>query len=564
MLIAEGGATKCDFAVVLPDGTAEKRFSTEGMNPFSRPMEEIRLCLREQVLPQTTGFDIAEIFFYGAGVVFDKAEMMRSEIESVFPKSRVLVFSDMDAAVRASVGDGTGIVCILGTGSNSCYVENGQISEKVASLGYILGDEGSGNAMGKALLGDILKGIAPKHIIDAFTSEYGITQADILEHTYRQPMAARYLASFAKFLSPRICDPYVRELVDRVFTSFARRCVMQYPPEVRCFFTGSVAVHFESILRDVMRSIGRETGGVSAFPIDGLIRYHTTGFSIDGRIRNDGVLHRITEEPSLYDDLERKQIPEILNLISIEDHRIADVTKSAIPAVTTLLERMIPMMKRGGRLFYIGAGTSGRLGVLDASEVPPTFGMPQGVVIGIIAGGDRALRFPVEGAEDDAEQGWKDLEAYGINSRDTVVGIAASGTTPYVIGAVREARSRGILTASISSNPGSPLFEASEIGITTAVGPEFITGSSRMKSGTAQKLLCNMITTTAMIGLGRIAGNRMVNMQLSNAKLVDRGTRMIVDLLGLQYDEARRVLLTYGSVQKAVEALKSPETECNA
>lgn len=211
-------------------------------------------------------------------------------------------------------------------------------------------------------------------------------------------------------------------------------------------------------------------------------------------------------------------------------------------------------MKKGGRIFYMGAGTSGRMGVLDASEIPPTFGMPPTLVIGLIAGGDTALRNPVEKAEDDMTIGWQELQEHNIDKNDTVVGIAASGTTPYVIGALREASKNGILTACITSNPGSPMAEEVDIAIETIVGPEYVTGSSRMKSGTAQKMVLNMITTSVMIKLGRVKGNKMVNMQLSNKKLIDRGTRMIVEEIGLTYSKAKALLLMHGSVKKAVDA----------
>lgn len=265
---------------------------------------------------------------------------------------------------------------------------------------------------------------------------------------------------------------------------------------------------------------------------------------------------KISEQASLYDNLESKSVHELLIGINNEDKKVADAVEKAIPAIEKLVSEIVPKMKKGGRIFYIGAGTSGRLGVLDASEIPPTFGMPPTYVIGLIAGGDRALRNPVEGAEDDMDAGWKDLEAHGANELDTVVGIAASGTTPYVIGCLREARKRGILTASVSSNPNSPIAQEADIAIEMVVGPEFVTGSSRMKSGTGQKMICNMITTATMIKMGRVKGNKMVNMQLSNAKLVDRGTRMIVEELGLEYDEAKRLLLLHGSVKKAVDAYK--------
>ena len=224
---------------------------------------------------------------------------------------------------------------------------------------------------------------------------------------------------------------------------------------------------------------------------------------------------KISEQSSLYNDLEKKSVLEILTDINTEDHKVADAVQKAIPQIEKLVTGIVERMKRGGRIFYMGAGTSGRLGVLDASEIPPTFGMDPSWVIGIIAGGDTALRNPVENAEDDTAQGWKDLQAFNVNEKDTVIGIAASGTTPYVIGALKEARAHGCLTGSISSNPDSPISEAAEVPIEMIVGPEYVTGSSRMKSGTGQKMICNMITTSVMIKMGRVKGNKMVNMQLS-------------------------------------------------
>ena len=270
---------------------------------------------------------------------------------------------------------------------------------------------------------------------------------------------------------------------------------------------------------------------------------------------------KISEQASLYNDLEKKSVGEILHEINTEDKKVAFAVEKAIPAIEKLVTQIVARMKRGGRIFYMGAGTSGRLGVLDASEIPPTFGMEPTWVIGLIAGGDTALRNPVENAEDDKLQGWHDLEKYNINELDTVIGIAASGTTPYVIGALEECRKHGILTAAITSNPDAPISQAADIAIEMIVGPEYVTGSSRMKSGTGQKMICNMITTSVMIQMGRVKGNKMVNMQLTNAKLVDRGTRMLVDELGLEYDDARRLLLMHGSVKKAVEAYRSNEAQ---
>ncbi len=264
------------------------------------------------------------------------------------------------------------------------------------------------------------------------------------------------------------------------------------------------------------------------------------------------VKDKITEQPSRYDHLEQMPVGELLQHINEEDLLVAEAVGQTIPQITALVEAIEPRMRRGGRLFYVGAGTSGRLGVLDASELPPTFGVPESWVTGVIAGGDKALRHAVERAEDRAEQGWRDLEAYHLSADDTVIGIAASGTTPYVVGAVIEAGRHGLLTGCITSNPSTPLAAAAHYPIETFVGPEFVTGSSRMKSGTAQKMVLNMISTTLMIRMGRVQGNRMVNMQLTNDKLVDRGTRMLQDSLGLSYEEARQRLLEAGSVSECL------------
>ncbi|MCE2611674.1 N-acetylmuramic acid 6-phosphate etherase [Flavobacteriaceae bacterium D16] len=265
---------------------------------------------------------------------------------------------------------------------------------------------------------------------------------------------------------------------------------------------------------------------------------------------------KITESPSLYDHLEQLDTQTLLEHINKEDQKVAQAVSKVIPQITRLVDLLEERFYQGGRLFYIGAGTSGRLGILDASEIPPTFGMPHDRVIGLIAGGDGAIRKAVEFAEDNTEQAWKDLEEYDINTLDTVVGIAASGTTPYVLGGVEAAREKGLLTAGITNNPGSPLAQAAEIPIEIKVGPEFVTGSTRMKSGTSQKLALNMITTALMVRIGRVKGNKMVNMQLSNNKLVDRGTRYLMEGLQLDYKEAQAVLKEYGSVKKALDALK--------
>ena len=264
-----------------------------------------------------------------------------------------------------------------------------------------------------------------------------------------------------------------------------------------------------------------------------------------------------TESPSYYDNLEKLSVSDLLTNINKEDATVPLAIAKVIPKIEALIEHTVEKMKSGGRLFYIGAGTSGRLGIVDASECPPTYGVPQGMVIGIMAGGDQAIRKSVEFAEDDSSQGWVDLQAHDIKENDVVIGIAASGRTPYVIGAIQKARENGLLTGCITCNLNSKLAEAAEYPIEVVVGPEFVTGSTRMKSGTAQKLVLNMISTTVMIKLGKVKGNKMVDMQLTNEKLVDRGTRMIMQELGIEYDEANKLLLTHGSVRKAVDSERS-------
>ncbi len=264
----------------------------------------------------------------------------------------------------------------------------------------------------------------------------------------------------------------------------------------------------------------------------------------------------ITESSSKYNNLEKMSVGELLKGIHNEDKKVLPAIEKVIPQIEKLVSEIVPRVKKGGRLFYIGAGTSGRLGILDASEIPPTFGVGYGLVIGLIAGGDQAIRKAVESAEDNDKLSWEILKEHKINKLDTVVGIAASGGTPYVIGAVKNAREHGILTGCITNNPNTKLAQNVDIPIEVIVGPEFVTGSTRMKSGTAQKLILNMITTTLMIQLGRVKGNKMVNMQLTNEKLVMRGTLMIMDEFGYSETKAKRLLLLHGSVQKVIDEAK--------
>lgn len=263
-------------------------------------------------------------------------------------------------------------------------------------------------------------------------------------------------------------------------------------------------------------------------------------------------MKKVTESESRYNNLEKMSTLELLVNMNNEDKSVPLAVEKEIPSIEAFVNAAYERISTGGRLFYIGAGTSGRLGILDASECPPTFGVPQGLVVGLIAGGDSAIRKAVEFAEDDMEQGWKDLREYLIDEKDVLVGIAASGTTPYVLGAISKALEKGVLTCGISCNPESAITKLADHHITPEVGPEFVTGSTRMKSGTAQKLVLNMISTSLMIKLGRVEGNRMVDMQLSNHKLVDRGTLMVQEKLHISYEAARELLLKYGNVREAI------------
>ncbi len=270
---------------------------------------------------------------------------------------------------------------------------------------------------------------------------------------------------------------------------------------------------------------------------------------------------KITEQASNYDDIQEMSIADVLQAMNKEDQTVAQTVAQEIPHIERFVKELVPRVKAGGRLFYIGAGTSGRLGILDASECPPTFGVADDVVIGIIAGGDKAIRKAQEFAEDDMEQCWKDLQAFNMSPNDTVLGIASSGTTPYVVGGLKHAQEYGCLTASLCCNPEAPMYAYSTHKISVIVGPEFITGSTRMKAGTAQKLVLNMISTSLMIQLGKIEGNRMVDMQLSNNKLIDRGVKMIKDSLDLDYEKAKLLLLEHGSVREAIAHHKIKSSE---
>lgn len=546
ILIADSGSTKTDWCLV-DDNQESTIIKTKGTNPFFQSEDEIVTELQTALVPALPSTDIESVYFYGAGCTQEKLPVLERALGRVLHiAQRCEVATDMLAAARSLFGHQAGIACILGTGSNSCLYNGEQITHNVSPLGFMLGDEGSGAVLGKTLIGDILKAQLPERIIKDFNAQYHLTAAQIIEQVYRQPLPNRFLASFVPFLQQHLDEPSIYALVVENFRRFLCRNVKQYEgwDRLPIGFIGSVAYYFRHPLNDALELEGMTMGKIIQTPLDGLVTFHS-----------HKPLPPITEQSSLYDDLEKMSTHDLLTSINTEDKKVALAVEKALPHIEALIDEIVPRMKAGGRIFYMGAGTSGRLGVLDASELPPTFGVPPTMVIGLIAGGDTALRNAVENAEDDTDKGWEELLAHHITDKDTVIGIAASGTTPYVVGALKKAKSHGILTGCITSNPGTKMAAVADHAIEMIVGPEFVTGSSRMKSGTGQKMILNMISTSVMIKLGRVKGNRMVNMQLTNKKLVDRGTRMLVDALGVDYEHANRLLLLYGSVEKAIEGV---------
>ncbi|MCP4311859.1 MAG: N-acetylmuramic acid 6-phosphate etherase [Bacteroidetes bacterium] len=371
----------------------------------------------------------------------------------------------------------------------------------------------------------------------------------ILENVYKKPHANRYLASLTHIAGKHIENPQIAQIVEDAFSDFIDKNISKYKDykEREIGFAGSVAFYFKSILVKVLKDKGLKCDQVIAGPIDGLVRYHQ---HVKASLTSQP--ESTTEASSRYDNLEKMSVHELLVNINREDGTVHQAVQNIIPQVEKLVEGIISRIMKGGRLFYIGAGTSGRLGILDASEIPPTFGVPYDIVIGLIAGGDKAIRKAVESAEDDPHGAWRDMAKFKPGKNDTVVGIAASGRTPYVIGAVKDASNEGMLTACITCNANSKLAKAVDIPLEAIVGPEFVTGSTRMKAGTAQKLILNMITTSTMIKLGKVKGNKMVDMQLTNQKLVERGSRMISEELGLDREDSRRLLLLHGSVREVM------------
>ena len=553
-LIAESGGTKTKWCAV--SGSEETEIvSTIGLNPNFVAEETIREVLSAEVLPAMKNPPIEEVWFYGAGCSGKAMEKKISDaIGAVLPSAAIHVYSDLTGAARGLLGTTNGYICMLGTGSNSGYYDGENITANIPPLGFILGDEGSGASLGKKMIADFLRGMMPHKLADEFRESYGAEKDDIVSHVYRGIFPSRFIGGFVQFLKDHISDPYCRNLVRTSFKEFVQRNLKLYKMSGKTGIavTGSVAWHFRDILEEVFTENDLVISRITRGPIEDLIKYHKSN-SPDSQTYK---MISVTESESLYKDLENMSVTELLESMNNEDQKVPYIVREAIPMIGKLVEAIVERMKKGGRLFYIGAGTSGRLGIVDASEIPPTFGLDHGYVIGLIAGGDKAIRKAVEMAEDNDELGWVDIKAFNPDSRDVIIGIAASGITPYVTGALKRARENGIFTGAITCNSGSPLANNADVTVEVITGPEFVTGSTRMKAGTATKLVLNMITTSVMIRLGRVKGNKMVNMQLTNQKLIRRGIKMITDELGLDPETSRKLLFLHGSVKKAIDAFR--------
>jgi N-acetylmuramic acid 6-phosphate etherase len=551
-LIVESGSTKTKWCAV--SGSEETEIiSTIGLNPNFVSQETLSEVLSEEVLPAMKNPPVEEVWFYGAGCSGETMEKKVTDaIRSVLPSAEIHVFSDLTGAARGLLGSNRGYICMLGTGSNSGYYDGENIAMNIPPLGFILGDEGSGASLGKKLIADFLRGMMPYRLSGEFREKYGAEKDDIVSHVYRGIFPSRYIGGFVQFLKDHISEPYCKNLVKTSFSEFVQRNLMLYKMSgnTEIAVTGSVAWHFREILEEVFNENNLAISRITRGPIEDLLRYHKSK-SLNAESHK---IVSITESESLYDDLEIMSVRELLEAINKEDQKVPVLVRESIPKIEKLVEAIVERMKKGGRLFYLGAGTSGRLGIVDASEIPPTFGLDHGYVIGLMAGGDKAIRKAVEMAEDNEELGWNDLQAFKPNSGDVIIGIAASGTTPYVVGALKRARENDIFTGAITCNSDTPLAKHADVAVEVITGPEFVTGSTRMKAGTASKLVLNMITTSTMIRLGRVKGNKMVNMQLSNQKLIRRGIKMISDELGLDQETSKKLLFLHGSVKKALDA----------
>lgn len=554
-IVADIGSTHSKWMILEQDHAT--RFIRDGFNPFIQSEEDFQALLSS--LP-VNNKEIADIHLYGAGFVTEKSESLKTITRTVFKSAATItVESNLLGACRAMAGKQEAIVVTIGTGANHCHYDDGKIIQSLPALGYILGDEGGGVSIGKALLKKAARGQLAPATQKAFESAYGRDINDILSKTYLQDRGAAYLAGFAYFAEAHQNDPAVKAILDDNFRALAENLKSYNRADLPHYFTGSIARHFHGHIATMCGDIGVASFQVIDDILEPLAAHHTqSGHLIPAKpVTKTSPLARLsTEALSRYNDLDRMSVGEIIDNINSEDQTVPQSVRRQLPQIESLIGGVVSAMQNGGRLFYLGAGTSGRLGIVDASECPPTFGVDHNQVIALIAGGDHAIRKAVEGAEDNKTLAWKNMAYHNPTDKDFVIGIAASGRTPYVIGGLQKARKHGLKTGCIVCNENSPIAKLADYPVEIVTGPEFLTGSTRMKAGTAQKLALNMVTTATMIRLGHVKGNMMIDMKLSNDKLMERAIRMVCTLSGVEAGAARALLEEHGSVRKVIETFE--------
>lgn len=555
-IIADIGTSHSQWMIVDKNGA--QRLIREGFNPFMQNDGDFQALLSS--IPVSNKGKI-DIHLYGAGFVTEKSESLKSVTRNVFKNANVItVESDLLAACRAMSNNRESIVATIGTGANHCHYNGTDIVQSLPALGYILGDEGGGVSIGKAILAKATRKQLSPEVQRAFEQTYGNDVAQILSQTYSQDKTAQYLGQFAYFAKAHENDPVVKGILDHSFKSLADNLQSYGRPDLPHYFTGAIARTFPAYVTAMCRDMGVTEHHIVDDILEPLTLHHAKVKTITPAVSDNAVKKSLsalaTEAASKYNNLDEMSVMEIITNINNEDTTVPLNIRKKLPQIEALVNGVVHAMENGGRLFYIGAGTSGRLGVVDASECPPTFGVDHNQVIGLIAGGDQAIRKAVEGAEDNRTLAWKDITYYNPTDKDFVIGIAASGRTPYVIGGLEEARKNGLKTGCIVCNENSEIGAMVDYPVEIMTGPEFLTGSTRMKAGTAQKLVLNMVTTAAMIRLGHVKGSMMIDMKLSNYKLMERGIRMVCQMADIDEKSARKLLQEHGSVRKAVDTLK--------
>jgi len=557
-IIADISTHHSQWMIVAKDGS--QRLLRGGFNPFVHDNDDFQSLLPSIPASNTEKIDI---HLYGAGFTAEKSESLKAITRRTFKNADIITIeSDLLAACRAMANGKEAIIATIGTGANHCHYSGNHIVQSLPALGYILGDEGGGASIGKAVLAKASRKQLSPTVQQAFERTYGSDVGQILTQTYLQDKTALFLSQFAHFAKTYENDPTIKAVLDQNFRSLADNLQSYGRPDLPHYFTGTMAQTFPDHIAVMCATMGIKEYHIINDILDPLTVYHnhsdikhTPSASHDGTTKKS-LSALATEAASQYNNLDQMNVMEIITSINNEDLTVPQNIRKVLPQIEVLISNLVNAMENGGRLFYIGAGTSGRLGVVDASECPPTFGVDHEKIIGLIAGGDQAIRKAVEGAEDDRTLAWKDMARYQPTDKDFVIGIAASGRTPYVIGGLEEAKKHGLKTGCIVCNPNSEIGAMVDYPVEIVTGSEFLTGSTRMKAGTAQKLVLNMVTTATMIRLGHVKDNMMIDMKLSNHKLMDRGIRMVRQMTHTDEKTARKLLEKHGSVRKAVDILK--------